>query len=258
MCSPSAVPSTITTTPAPLSSPPASSYPSVLVGRHSNSTSEHKPKVPPPVPPRGTPKVKKGGINGKGDLEHEFDCSHGVQVHAPNYPNKFVHEYCNYRSKDLLPISISGSKNYVSKTLHNFTSRDMLRKLKKHRSHSESTLKNRKGWFQYFLKRDSRTFPCTAKYIVTNKEVVYFNPKYDNAKEHLNDEKDMKVSFESSNTLTCSSKIQNLSMQKDNNRILSGGTNEQDGEFNPRLKTITVSAIEKNCRSIEFDIEDFV
>ncbi|XP_015836679.1 phosphatidylinositol 4-phosphate 5-kinase type-1 alpha isoform X2 [Tribolium castaneum] len=59
--SPPAYPSSVGT---PLTSPPASSYPAVLVGR---SSTESKPKVPPPVPPRGTPKVKKGGnVNGKG------------------------------------------------------------------------------------------------------------------------------------------------------------------------------------------------
>ncbi|XP_050505004.1 phosphatidylinositol 4-phosphate 5-kinase type-1 alpha isoform X4 [Diabrotica virgifera virgifera] len=40
-----------------ITSPP-SAYPAVLVGR---SSSESKGKVPPPVPPRGTPKVKRGG-----------------------------------------------------------------------------------------------------------------------------------------------------------------------------------------------------
>lgn len=47
---------------APLTSPPAA-YPAVLVGR---SNSELKAKVPPPVPPRGTPKVKRVDSNGKG------------------------------------------------------------------------------------------------------------------------------------------------------------------------------------------------
>lgn len=46
----------------PLTSPPAA-YPAVLVGR---SNSELKAKVPPPVPPRGTPKVKRVDSNGKG------------------------------------------------------------------------------------------------------------------------------------------------------------------------------------------------
>lgn len=56
---------------SPLTSPPfSSSYPAVLVGR---ANSESKPKIPPPVPPRGTPKVKRGGATttttsvGKGD-----------------------------------------------------------------------------------------------------------------------------------------------------------------------------------------------
>lgn len=48
-----------------LTSPPISSYPAVLVGR---SSIESKPKVPPPVPPRGTPKLKKGNVNGKGAM----------------------------------------------------------------------------------------------------------------------------------------------------------------------------------------------
>ncbi|RZC32239.1 PIP5K domain containing protein [Asbolus verrucosus] len=52
----------------PVTSPPASAYPAVLVGRSNN---ESKPKVPPPVPPRGTPKVKKGSVNGKG-AKHGF------------------------------------------------------------------------------------------------------------------------------------------------------------------------------------------
>lgn len=47
---------------APLTSPPAA-YPAVLVGRFN---SELKAKVPPPVPPRGTPKVKRVDSNGKG------------------------------------------------------------------------------------------------------------------------------------------------------------------------------------------------
>ncbi|XP_017776740.1 PREDICTED: phosphatidylinositol 4-phosphate 5-kinase type-1 alpha isoform X4 [Nicrophorus vespilloides] len=49
---------------ATITSPPAA-YPAVLVGRH---TAESKPKIPPPVPPRGTPKIKRGGINGKGSI----------------------------------------------------------------------------------------------------------------------------------------------------------------------------------------------
>lgn len=53
----------------PLTSPPASSYPAVLVGRSNN---ESKPKVPPPVPPRGTPKSKRGGASGKGATGNVF------------------------------------------------------------------------------------------------------------------------------------------------------------------------------------------
>lgn len=47
----------VTTPHTPLTSPPGTVYPAVLVGR---TNSETKPKVPPPVPPRGTPKLKKG------------------------------------------------------------------------------------------------------------------------------------------------------------------------------------------------------
>lgn len=49
-------------TPASLTSPPPA-YPAVLVGR---TSSESKAKVPPPVPPRGTQKLKRGDSNGKG------------------------------------------------------------------------------------------------------------------------------------------------------------------------------------------------
>lgn len=52
-----------TTTTQPLTSPPAA-YPIVLAGRPASN--EIKPKIPPPVPPRGTPKAKKTGINSKG------------------------------------------------------------------------------------------------------------------------------------------------------------------------------------------------
>ncbi|XP_044747441.1 phosphatidylinositol 4-phosphate 5-kinase type-1 beta isoform X10 [Coccinella septempunctata] len=52
-------PVTASTPHTPLTSPPVSSYPAILVGR---PTAENKPKVPPPVPPRGTPKTKRGGI----------------------------------------------------------------------------------------------------------------------------------------------------------------------------------------------------
>ncbi|KAJ8926127.1 hypothetical protein NQ315_009984 [Exocentrus adspersus] len=46
----------------PLISPPAA-YPAILLDR---SNSQLKGKVPPPVPPRGTPKVKRVDSNGKG------------------------------------------------------------------------------------------------------------------------------------------------------------------------------------------------
>ncbi|KAL3287642.1 hypothetical protein HHI36_002111 [Cryptolaemus montrouzieri] len=68
-------PVTSTTPHTPLTSPPASSYPAILVGR---PTVENKPKVPPPVPPRGTPKTKRGGIAGKGLHSHCF----GHEKHA--------------------------------------------------------------------------------------------------------------------------------------------------------------------------------
>lgn len=48
----------------PITSPPPA-YPAVLVGR---SGGESKAKIPPPVPPRGAQKVKRGDTNGKGAL----------------------------------------------------------------------------------------------------------------------------------------------------------------------------------------------
>lgn len=53
-----------TSTPV-VTSPPPTSYPAVLVGRPTSSLSETKPKIPPPVPPRGTPKAQRP-TNGKG------------------------------------------------------------------------------------------------------------------------------------------------------------------------------------------------
>lgn len=76
---PSTVPTSIH---IPLTSPPAA-YPAVLVGRPSISC-ENKPKIPPPVPPRGTPKVKKGGISAKGaqhDHQQLFGKSHDFLSH---------------------------------------------------------------------------------------------------------------------------------------------------------------------------------
>jgi hypothetical protein len=70
----------VTASGTPLTSPPASSYPAVLVGRSSN---ESKPKVPPPVPPRGTPKAKKGSVNGKG-AKHRFGRVAPRRSHANN------------------------------------------------------------------------------------------------------------------------------------------------------------------------------
>lgn len=68
---------------APLTSPPASSYPAVLVGRSAN---ESKPKVPPPVPPRGTPKTKRGGTNGKGATANANVCSDQMHDDDPKLP----------------------------------------------------------------------------------------------------------------------------------------------------------------------------
>ncbi|XP_056647073.1 phosphatidylinositol 4-phosphate 5-kinase type-1 alpha isoform X3 [Diorhabda sublineata] len=61
---------------SPVSSPPPSAYPAVLVGR---SNGECKGKVPPPVPPRGTPKVKRERQN-KGAMLTVEDAS---DWHAP-------------------------------------------------------------------------------------------------------------------------------------------------------------------------------
>ncbi|XP_031346474.1 phosphatidylinositol 4-phosphate 5-kinase type-1 alpha-like isoform X4 [Photinus pyralis] len=64
--SPTIVPPIVTSVPVSISSPPVSSYPSILVGRHTTNNIDHKHKVPPPVPPRGTPKTKKAESGGKG------------------------------------------------------------------------------------------------------------------------------------------------------------------------------------------------
>lgn len=70
-----------TSTPV-ITSPPAA-YPAVLVGRPTSSLSEIKPKIPPPVPPRGTPKAgRPSQTNGKGanllntngNLLHDLLC----------------------------------------------------------------------------------------------------------------------------------------------------------------------------------------
>lgn len=66
--------------PAPLTSPPPA-YPAVLVGR---SSSESKAKVPPPVPPRGTQKVKRADSNGKG--AHCLGNSFVVHANMLNFP----------------------------------------------------------------------------------------------------------------------------------------------------------------------------
>ncbi|XP_060536090.1 phosphatidylinositol 4-phosphate 5-kinase type-1 alpha-like isoform X3 [Cylas formicarius] len=65
----SAPPSILTSPPysssTPVTSPPAA-YPAILVGR--SASAETKPKIPPPVPPRGTPKTKRSDPNGKGAI----------------------------------------------------------------------------------------------------------------------------------------------------------------------------------------------
>lgn len=72
----------------PLTSPPPA-YPAVLVGR---SSSESKAKVPPPVPPRGTQKVKRGESNGKGAHCLPYSVANVTRMHAdvhlpPSYAN---------------------------------------------------------------------------------------------------------------------------------------------------------------------------
>lgn len=62
----------------PLTSPPPA-YPAVLVGR---SSSESKAKVPPPVPPRGTQKVKRGESNGKGARCLPHNVADVTRLHA--------------------------------------------------------------------------------------------------------------------------------------------------------------------------------
>lgn len=161
--SPTATPTTVTTTPAPLSSPPCSSYPSVLVGRHPSNNSEfNKPKVPPPVPPRGTPKVKKSENYGKGDFQFEY--SHGVSMHAHSKKEP-MHEFADDHIK-------------TRKKYHSFSARNMLHNIGHRRTYSQSLIRNRKGWFSYLIMKNTKTFPCTANYVVTKRKVLYYNPKY--------------------------------------------------------------------------------
>ncbi|KAI4456574.1 phosphatidylinositol-4-phosphate 5-kinase [Holotrichia oblita] len=118
-----AVPASTST---PLSSPPTS-YPAVLVGRHtSSSASEMKPKIPPPVPPRGTPKIKKTGINGKG-AQHEqmpeknrrFLYPHELSL-AISSNRKHLHaaNSCSKQIKSIFP-SASNHKNALRQTENN-------------------------------------------------------------------------------------------------------------------------------------------
>lgn len=93
---PTSVPTSINT---PLTSPPAA-YPAVLVGRPPISC-ENKPKIPPPVPPRGTPKVKKGGISAKG-AQHDHQQLFGQ-------PHDFLSHNMSMLALDLLP-----EKNFAS------------------------------------------------------------------------------------------------------------------------------------------------
>lgn len=90
---PATVPSTTTT----VTSPPPTSYPSVLVGRPTSSLSETKPKIPPPVPPRGTPKAQRPAqTNGK-----------GATIHLPTN-GSLLH--------DLLCLSIKSDSLYTSES----------------------------------------------------------------------------------------------------------------------------------------------
>lgn len=54
-----------------------SSYPAVLVGR----SAEVKSKVPPPVPPRGTPKQKRGGGKGGPPAVYDLVATNGHLLH---------------------------------------------------------------------------------------------------------------------------------------------------------------------------------
>lgn len=119
---------------APLTSPPANAYPAILVGRHS-AVNENKPKIPPPVPPRGTPKAKKTGVvnGGKGAmLMHEkVEKEHGfvsniqffdsltttgkALLHAPTLNSMSCDVDIEKNSNTFLPEDCNvDSENYVS------------------------------------------------------------------------------------------------------------------------------------------------
>lgn len=100
-----------TSTPA-ITSPPATAYPAVLVGRPTSSLSEIKPKVPPPVPPRGTPKTGRSIIqtNGKGanllytngNLLHDLLClSVSGSVYSSSDDSSEFNQECTKRLRNL-------------------------------------------------------------------------------------------------------------------------------------------------------------
>lgn len=101
------VPSTST----PIITSPPTSYPAVLVGRPTSSLSDIKPKVPPPVPPRGTPKpIRPGQTNGKGakhllytngNLVHDLLC---LSLNSDDF-------YCSDKSVNSFVTSIDESDN---------------------------------------------------------------------------------------------------------------------------------------------------
>lgn len=119
MSPPNSIP---TTTTQSLTSPPAA-YPIVLAGRPIQSN-ENKPKIPPPVPPRGTPKAKKTGINAKGAQHDDYESfmnSHDAEDYiALEYDtllmaDKYNCAYCDCNFNNLKP---SCSITYISSSNH--------------------------------------------------------------------------------------------------------------------------------------------
>lgn len=118
---------TVPSTSTPVITSPPASYPAVLVGRPSSSLSEPKPKVPPPVPPRGTPKPQRNNGKGadllytNGNLLHDLLClsinsdslysSEGFVTSIDESDNlNRIDDYSNFSK------SLEFNQNYLSST----------------------------------------------------------------------------------------------------------------------------------------------
>lgn len=142
-----------TSTPV-ITMPPPTSYPAVLGGRPTSSLSDIKPKIPPPVPPRGTPKAARPNqTNGKG-AEHLL-YTNGNLLHDLLCLTTRSDSYCSFDvpSNDSFVISIEDSDN-LNKDFkqYGFLSRSL-----DHPEHlAESYVGENERITQYFLPKIKR------------------------------------------------------------------------------------------------------